>query len=916
MEMSSSAAEPVFESPPRQPQHSGSLSNLSYVDLGSPIVNPNAVAAATTAPTSAAVSDASSKVVVKRASRRMSAGAGQAPSSAPNNTRLRNYKSASRSKWVTREIAALEFLLGIPLEAERDIVSKGWIQQQHDDPEIHAHTQREVAKAEFLEPPTHRDTPPVHSQQSQMSNAPHSNNHSRWWDKWVNPASRPSSMMMDELKNTTRSTDLELEQPPDVLNKTGSHSVSSLPQGQQLETTSGSNAPRVALRVVNAPGRRLQGDDAIRVQIPILDSSSLNTQQKDIARLAATREWESKVAHGIGTVPNAGGKTPAVKSPIAPQKQTHPPMLDGRLFFSAGGSYPLQVFSMLRYEPKKEEAIRRRQKLEARGGGGTQFFIMPARDWRGISYRALLPSKKPTVDLHHGIDASLRFDRFASKISGSLDSQDRSMKEESDHQPNLDDDTDDSEEEDTYTAGLLDDPEMVQGRHRNVMIGDRVSGPIVSSTIQFVNPNILKNDLNKQFRDRFDGWEPPKSQRKYIGAKVFDGVYTLMEPGATADDTTVATIDEEPQQHVNPPQRKRQGSISSMSTSGDAKETIRMPPSLTLSKIRSMKRQLLQIAVDAQIEISSVALAIVYFERLCLDCRVDKTNRRLSFAACLLLAIKMNEPHVELIMTVPSESSNNRLQSLLRPAKKRSIIFASLLEFFTQDWNLSLKHLFAAEWGVFAALQFRLHAKPSQVAFHYKRLLKVLGWNPRGHLGDEVYGHWQDALAQEEYLRTEREERREARRQRKERAKLRQLQRELDAANHDASDMASTTELDNNTEKDREPEIHDSPIKPPADLSPRESSVTPSKSSRQPVRVGIGSIFTRFAGSGNATSSDKGSGHKQKSFDSSSILNQPKLPETVTSVSDQDYDADDGGKKVSQLQDTSDTDDDTKEHHA
>ena len=50
----------------------------------------------------------------------------------------------------------------------------------------------------------------------------------------------------------------------------------------------------------------------------------------------------------------------------------------------------MAVFSVIKYEPKKEEEIRRRQKLEALGGGGSQF-VMPSRDWRGVSYRGLLP---------------------------------------------------------------------------------------------------------------------------------------------------------------------------------------------------------------------------------------------------------------------------------------------------------------------------------------------------------------------------------------------------------------------------------------------------------------------------------------------------------------------------------------------
>jgi hypothetical protein len=298
--------------------------------------------------------------------------------------------------------------------------------------------------------------------------------------------------------------------------------------------------------------------------------------------------------------------------------------------------------------------------------------------------------------------------------------------------------------------------------------------------------------LNKQFRERFESWEPPKSQRRFIGARVVDGMYTLMEPGDR--DQAGNLIDED---NVNNSMRKRQGSITSVNSADATKETIRMPPSLTLSKIRSIKHQALLAAVKAKLEIGTVALAFVYFERLCLDCRVDKTNRRLSFAACLLLAIKINEAHVGLVMrrdeeavtpnkgassTINKNSKVTSFQTLIRPTKKSSTMFASLLEFFTQDWSLSIKHLFAAEWGVFAALQFRLHATPSQVAFHFKRLLKALDWNPVTYLGLEMFGNWQQALAREEYLRHERKTRREMRHQKKEQEKIVHLKRELEAA--------------------------------------------------------------------------------------------------------------------------------------
>jgi hypothetical protein len=89
------------------------------------------------------------------------------------------------------------------------------------------------------------------------------------------------------------------------------------------------------------------------------------------------------------------------------------------------------------------------------------------------------------------------------------------------------------------------------------------------------------------------------------------------------------------------------------------------------------------------------------------------------------------------------------MTSFVRPNKKSGKIFESLIVFFTHDWSLSLKQLYAAEWIVFTSLGFNLTAKPSEVAFHFKRLLKTLEWNPRSYLGNEMYLQWLDALADE-----------------------------------------------------------------------------------------------------------------------------------------------------------------------
>ncbi len=193
----------------------------------------------------------------------------------------------------------------------------------------------------------------------------------------------------------------------------------------------------------------------------------------------------------------------------------------------------------------------------------------------GISYRALLQKRKKERQIK-------AFNRLISNASPPekrpSSPRDRDLYDNisSSDEDNIETDPESSSDESVagYHVGFLDDPRMVQGRNRNVMMGDKETGPIISSTIQFVKPSVLKADLNKQFRERFDQWEMPKSQRKYIGAKIIDGVYTLIDP------TTTTQEDMDDVNNISG--RGRSGSISAE----HERETIRMPPSLTLSKIR------------------------------------------------------------------------------------------------------------------------------------------------------------------------------------------------------------------------------------------------------------------------------------------------------------------------------------------
>lgn len=205
-------------------------------------------------------------------------------------------------------------------------------------------------------------------------------------------------------------------------------------------------------------------------------------------------------------------------------------------------SYPVAVFSVIKYEPKKEEETRRRQRLEAAGGGGSKF-VMPSRDWRGVSYGALLPRVERKNRAFNRLIEQGRNDAFRRrekrlkrlKRRGKRNRQ----KKRHEHEDNLDMGSSDesyesntisvsdtpsidiplfeheiidgikttpqhkedelsqystssSEESTTYYPGFLDDPEMTFGRHRHVMVGDRVTGCVVSSTIHFVSPVDLK----------------------------------------------------------------------------------------------------------------------------------------------------------------------------------------------------------------------------------------------------------------------------------------------------------------------------------------------------------------------------------------------------------------------------------------
>ena len=144
-----------------------------------------------------------------------------------------------------------------------------------------------------------------------------------------------------------------------------------------------------------------------------------------------------------------------------------------------------------------------------------------------------------------------------------------------------------------------------------------------------------------------------------------------------------------------------------------------LPASLTLSKIRNLKKKTLLACVGLGIEISTVAIAFIFFEQLILKALVAKANRKLSMAVCLILAAKFNEEKL-----------------LLDP----------LFDFFDRTWSLEKKEVILAELGAFVHLDFSLHVAQQHILVVYTRLLKVLLRSSKNYLGEEAHGEYTQTL--------------------------------------------------------------------------------------------------------------------------------------------------------------------------
>lgn len=182
----------------------------------------------------------------------------------------------------------------------------------------------------------------------------------------------------------------------------------------------------------HAPGKKLQGRAAVNARVPLQFRYQLS---RPTGPSALVRQWEDSLLRGQCT---------GVGQP--PQ-----PLLESRVFCSRVRGYPTAVFSVVKYAP--EEEAKRQEARRTEDTRGLDIFVLPQRDWRGVSYTPLLQLR--------GLSTGFLYD------------------------PNS-----------------LDDPDMLQGKHRYLLNGKANTGPVVSSVVLFVNAVDLKQSLNDQFREK------------------------------------------------------------------------------------------------------------------------------------------------------------------------------------------------------------------------------------------------------------------------------------------------------------------------------------------------------------------------------------------------------------------------------
>jgi hypothetical protein len=227
-----------------------------------------------------------------------------------------------------------------------------------------------------------------------------------------------------------------------------------------------------------------------------------------------------------------------------------------------------------------------------------------------------------------------------------------------------------------YDPNFLDDPTIRSGRKRKVM---NLPG-IISSTIPFVKTKALAEELNEQFRDVHKDTitlslsKIRRLKKRMLSAAFPNGLYNVHQYYHHGYSSSTAHLDN--------------ALIQTQTT-------------------------------DNQMDISTVALAIVYLEKLIIGNFVDNRNRKLIAATCLFLAAKVNSEVIS--------------------AQDRTKHIQLLLEEIEDEFGVSKRAVIQHEFSTFTNLNFDLIVPLNQLLPHLKRLLEEQGIKLEEYLGEGLY---------------------------------------------------------------------------------------------------------------------------------------------------------------------------------
>ncbi|KAI8871045.1 hypothetical protein GQ42DRAFT_121411 [Ramicandelaber brevisporus] len=140
-----------------------------------------------------------------------------------------------------------------------------------------------------------------------------------------------------------------------------------------------------------------------------------------------------------------------------------------------------------------------------------------------------------------------------------------------------------------------------------------------------------------------------------------------------------------------------------------------LDPHLTLTSIREIKSSMLTVTRSQDLELSTLAIATVFFEKLILAQHVHKANRKAMAATCMLLAFKVNEP-----------KDTGKTLALLRDLE--------------MELDSDHKRVTGMEFNVFAKLGFELYPAISEFMPHFERIFAGLEYRTMAdYLGDTAF---------------------------------------------------------------------------------------------------------------------------------------------------------------------------------